>query len=77
MKLQQKLTLSVLLGVAVATLAACGGSDSNSNNAPNVGAFKSTVLVSDGSTSAPHTRRQPAKRLGYRVQSNRRSVGLR
>ncbi len=55
MKRQKKLTLSVLLGVAVATLAACGGSDSNSNNAPNVGAFKSTVLVSDGSTSAPHT----------------------
>ena len=55
MKLQQKLTFSVLLGVAVATLAACGGSDSNSNNAPIVGPFRSTVLVSDGSTAAPHT----------------------
>src|SRR5258708_1716774 len=55
MKLQQKLTFSVLLGVAVATLAACGGSDSNSNNAAIVGPFRSTVLVSDGSTAAPHT----------------------
>jgi len=56
MKFKQKLALSVMLGLTVATLSACGGSDSSSNNNMALtGPFKTTLLVSDGSTPAAHT----------------------
>ncbi|WNC94758.1 TIGR03118 family protein [Paraburkholderia sp. FT54] len=55
MKLHQRAVHTVALGLTVATLAACGGNDNNSNNSTMAPQFKSTILVSDGSVSAPHT----------------------
>ncbi|SFU22948.1 TIGR03118 family protein [Paraburkholderia aspalathi] len=56
MKLRQKTFIAWSFAACTATLTACGGSSDNSTPpAPVTGPFKATVLVSDGSVSAPNT----------------------
>jgi hypothetical protein len=50
MKLHQRAVHTVAVGLAVAALAACG--NDNNTMTPQ---FKSTIVLSDGSVSAPHT----------------------
>jgi len=56
MKLRQKAVIVWSFAACTATLAACGGSSDNSTPpAHATGPFKPTVLVSDGSVTAPNT----------------------
>jgi uncharacterized protein (TIGR03118 family) len=59
MKFHQQVLRTAAIGLAVAALAACGGNDHNDNTSATTttmaAQFKSTILVSDGSVSAPNT----------------------
>jgi uncharacterized protein (TIGR03118 family) len=56
MKLRQKAVIAWSFAACTATFTACGGSSNNATPpAAATGPFKSTILVSDGSVSAPNT----------------------
>ncbi|HEY1867134.1 MAG TPA: hypothetical protein VGG70_02490, partial [Candidatus Cybelea sp.] len=66
-KLATELTI---VGAAAFGLVACGGSGNSNNNmpTPTSSSFKSTILVSDGSVSAPHV--DPNLQNGWGVAFN-------
>jgi uncharacterized protein (TIGR03118 family) len=68
MKLRQKTVQIAMACLTSTVLAACGGSDHNNSSSAMNAEFKSTILVSDGSVSAPNI--DPNLKNGWGIAFN-------